>query len=182
MYVCTKSASKSGDQGRSMSRLCTTWHGSFSSMIRRRTFGPAGGRGGTADFSALNLTRHAVRSDSFLTKTKEQIKAEIFLPSKRGRWKIAPFCVSLRHKWSQTDIPKMLHASSTTSVFLKKHASTSVSNQVADIVGVGSDSICFLCCMDRWHPFLLFTRNLNWNHRIWPIYIKTHSFCGPHFL
>ena len=46
-------------------------------MIRRR-------RRRTADFSDF-LTRHAVRSDSFLTKTKEQIKAEIFLlREKRG--------------------------------------------------------------------------------------------------
>ena len=44
-------------------------------MIRRR-------RRRTADFSDF-LTRHAVRSDSFLTKTKEQIKAEIFLLQER---------------------------------------------------------------------------------------------------
>ena len=42
----------------------------------------ADGRAAAADFSDF-LTRHPVRSDSFLTKTKEQIKAEIFLLQER---------------------------------------------------------------------------------------------------
>ena len=82
-------------------------------MIRRR-------RRRTADFSDF-LTRHAVRSDSFLTKTKEQIKAEIFLlREKRGgreeEEREMENSSVLRYSTAQVKSnghPQMLHASAT---------------------------------------------------------------------